>query len=204
VRHGWQAELGREAVVAWDGVRLDGRLARPCAHLRGRLRQRSLPPAPAQGLKRHPGLLPHRLSFDLCQLGASHRGVAVRAAGQRRTQARLHRRRGRAAAGTEWEPPAYAFESRDRRGGQGAAVRACIRMANGSGLRGAVQADSGECARQQARHPLVDVGTASGHPCCDRSGLRALPSRGQENASGANAARLGTAERGAIQSAEVR
>ncbi len=28
VRHGWQAELGREALVAWDGVRLDGRLAR--------------------------------------------------------------------------------------------------------------------------------------------------------------------------------
>ena len=89
-------------------------------------------------------------------------------------------------------------------GAKRAAVRAGIRMANGSGLRGAVQADSGECARQQARHPLVDVGTGSGDPCCDRSGLRALPSRGQENASGANAARLGTAERGAIQSAEAR
>ena len=59
-------------------------------------------------------------------------------------------------------------------------------------------------ARQQARHPLVDVGSGSGHPCCDRARLRAPPPRGQENASRANAARLGTAQRGAIQSAEAR
>ena len=70
------------------------------------------------GVKRPPGLLPHRLSFDLCKLGASHRGAAVRAAAQRCTQARLHRRRGRAAAGAEREPPADAFEGRDRRRGQ--------------------------------------------------------------------------------------
>ena len=119
-------------------------------------------------------------------------------------QARLRRRRRRAAAGAERELPADAFEGRDRRWGQRAAVRAGIRMADGSGLRGAVQANSGECVRHQARHPLVDVGTGSGHPFCDRFGLRAPPSRGQKNASGANAPRRGTAERGAIQSAEAR
>ena len=121
------------------------------------------------GVKRPPGLLPHRLSFDLCKLGASHRSAAVRAAAQRCTQARLRRRRRRAAAGAEREPPADAFEGRDRRWGQRAAVRAGIRMADGSSLRGAVQADSGECPRQPARHPLVDVGPGSGDPCCDRS-----------------------------------
>ena len=118
VRHGWQAELGREALVARDGVRLDGRLL-----LIALVFLLSFVSVPFL-LLRHTvssGLQDYYLTVYRSTCASWERRTAALPACCSPTAyaGSPQWRRGRAAAGAEREPPAHAFEGCDAGGAKG-------------------------------------------------------------------------------------